>query len=152
MLCGTGQSGTRDPEPGTHWVPENIAIQSGTRDLGPRVPVSIVVPMAQHIIVYSMLLRQHATTWRWPHLFYMNLGFFFNCERVLKMLIQRDVFFLSCHCNSNRSNWWFFAVLLESSPFELLWPQFLWEPRWISISDEPTVPKLLIRNQVVIHT
>ena len=44
MLSGTGQSGTRDPGPGTHWVPENIAIQSGTRDLGPRVPESIVVP------------------------------------------------------------------------------------------------------------
>ena len=45
MLSGTGQSGTRDPGPGTHRVPENIAIQSGTRDLGPRVPESIVVPM-----------------------------------------------------------------------------------------------------------
>ena len=45
MLSGTGQSGTRDPGPGTHRVPENIAIQSGTRDLGTQVPESIVVPL-----------------------------------------------------------------------------------------------------------
>ena len=51
MLSGTGQSGTRDPGPGTHRVPENIAIQSGTRDLGPRVPESIVVP--QNALVVS---------------------------------------------------------------------------------------------------
>ena len=51
MLSGTGQSGTRDPGPGTHRVPENIAIQSGTRDLGPRVPESIVVPEYSSMLI-----------------------------------------------------------------------------------------------------
>ena len=36
--------GTRDPGPGTHRVPNSMAKQSGTRDLGPRVPESCLVP------------------------------------------------------------------------------------------------------------
>ena len=48
------------------------------------------------IIVYSMLLRQHATTWRWPHLFYMNLGFFSIVREFSKCLFKETFsFFLA---------------------------------------------------------
>ena len=63
-----------------------------------------------------------------PPIFYEPWGFFFNCERVLKMLIQRDVFFLYFTIAAAIYTYILGALMVFCCligiipPFELLWP------------------------------